>query len=110
METSKRKHCDDDETEESPKRLNQQNGEKCCCKLILEQQQLEIERLRGLLKSNEEDSRKTNEESSRKKFDSFEEKLNRLTELVEKQPSAKSSNFSLDSLHNKVDKLVSKKC
>ena len=120
MEATKRKHSVDNdndvaETQEgrqSPKRLNRQNGgEKCCCKLVVEQQE-EIDRLRNALK---ESSRKSDSGHS------LEEKLDKLTELVEKQQQqqqqqqqqlkqdAKPSvaNFSLDSLHNKVDKLVS---
>jgi Skp family chaperone for outer membrane proteins len=122
MEATKRKHFVDNdndndvgETQEgrqSPKRLNRQNGgEKCCCKLVVEQQE-EIDRLRNALK---ESSRKSDSGHS------LEEKLDKLTELVDKQQQqqqqqqqqlkqdAKPSvaNFSLDSLHNKVDKLVS---
>ena len=111
METSSKRKMSTSEDndiavkEQNVKRVHVKNGsqpEKCCCNLVL-QQQREIEQLKSQLESKEEIGKNWTDLSR------IEQKLNRLAELIEKKPDAKPStapNFSLDSLHNKVDKLV----
>ena len=116
MESSKRKLSTDatvgEEEEHQPvKRVHRLNGEEpitasCCCKLVVQQQQ-EIERLKVLLEAKESSP----VVDAATATTALEEKLNRLTSMIEKQQEAKPTavaNYSLDSLHNKVDKLVKK--
>ena len=118
METSKRKMSTTEQDDiiieqlQNVKRAHVGNGskpDKCCCNLIRQQQQ-EIEKLKWLLQSKEENVVNENQIVTTD-LSMIEEKLNRLSELVEKKQETKPStapNFSLDSLHSKVDKLVSK--
>jgi len=117
MESLKRKlstdaTVGDDDDEQVVKRVHRLNGEDppatCSCKLVVQQQE-EIERLKALLQAKE--SSPVVASTTTTPTTSLEEKVNRLTALIEKQQEAKPAavaNYSLDSLHNKVDKLVRK--
>ena len=88
---------------QNAKRAHVANGgkpDKCCCNIILQQQQ-EIERLKWLLQSKEDNVVKDSQTTT--DLSRIEEKLNKLSELVEKKQETKPAtapNFSLDSLQN----------
>ena len=117
MESSKRKlstDVGDDDDDQVVKRVHRLNGEdppaSCCCKLVVQQQE-EIERLKTLLQAKESSPIVASTTTTATSTTSLEEKVNRLTALIEKQQEAKPTavaNYSLDSLNNKVDKLVRK--